>query len=103
MTRSAGTPNPDRDGRHGADMHDLDGIEALPTIAWAPLLGRMTSSDGPVPSEIIDRRRAVRDLGRAIRALGNASLMTEVSTAGLSHYRTGAPGRFDPAEGGSGD
>lgn len=72
------------EGRPGVDVRDTEGIEPVRTVAWAPLLGAEISGDDPVPPELLDRRRAVRELGRAIRALGHASVMTEVPTALIS-------------------
>ena len=63
------------------DGEDLEGIGPVRTIAWAPLLGEATpAAEQVVPGELIERRRAVRDLGRALRAAGNASVMSEVPT-----------------------
>ena len=85
MTKGAIPVDPASEGRPRADPQDLEGIEPVRTIAWAPLLGQLATGDRPVPADLLARRRAVRDLGRAIRALGHASVMTEVPTSVLAH------------------
>lgn len=78
----------ERVGRGAGDGEDLEGIGPVPTIAWGPLLGQATTvAEQDVPGDLVDRRRAVRDLGRALRALGTASVMSEVPTKILCQAR----------------
>lgn len=84
MTEGASTEAQDERSLR-ADQQDLDGIVPVRTIAWGPLLGGMATGDRLVSADLLARRRAVRDLGRAIRALGHASVMTEVPTSVLAH------------------
>ncbi len=83
MIGEASTEAQDEGGLR-ADHLDLDGIVPVRTIAWAPLLGEVSTGDRPASADLLARRRAVRDLGRAIRALGHASVMTEVPTSVLA-------------------
>lgn len=79
--------DPVSEGETEAELQAAEEIEAVRTIAWAPLFGESTSGAALVPAEVHARRRLVRDLGRAIRALGHASVMTEAPMSTLSQAR----------------
>ena len=79
-------PGSGAEGHAAETLEDLDGIGPRRTVGWAPFLGEAATAElRDVPSEeLVSRRRAVRDLGRSIRALADASVMTEVPPESLA-------------------
>lgn len=70
------------------DRADLDGIGPINAMAWSPFFEGLEKPPlRAVTEQLIERRLAVRDLGRAVRATGEASVMTEVATPDIARAK----------------